>query len=134
MSLGEELFLLRFSYESGCAKSLDATSTSGEDGVLLWLYMENRAAMAGELARALGLTSGRIANILKKLDEKEMISREMGTSDKRKVYISLTEKGRERIEAKKSEEIAQYNRVLEKLGDKDAREYLRITRRILELN
>lgn len=134
MSLGEELFLLRFSYESGCAKTLDATTTSGEDGVLLWLFMQDRAAMAGELARALGLTSGRIANILKKLDEKGMITRTMGTEDKRKVYISLTESGRERIENKKRSEIAQYDAVLSKLGDEDAQEYLRITRKILEAN
>ena len=134
MSLGEELFLLRFDNEGTFVRKLDTTVTSGEDGVLLWLYMQGRDALAGELARAMGLTSGRIANILKKLDEKGYVTRTTGTTDKRKVNITLTQAGRERIEQQKQKEIERYNAVLEKLGEEDAAEYIRITKKILEMN
>lgn len=52
---------------------------------------------SGELADSMDLTSGRIANILKSLEKKDMIVREKAPGDKRYVIARLTDKGRDKI-------------------------------------
>lgn len=52
---------------------------------------------SGELADSMDLTSGRIANILKSLEKKDLIFREKASGDKRYVIAGLTDKGRDKI-------------------------------------
>ena len=68
-------------------------STPGEDGILLCLLANDQEMLPGELLEKTGLTTGRIANILKALEKKDLISRLRDGGDKRKVHVRLTEKG-----------------------------------------
>lgn len=137
--LAKELFRLRtLEYEKGAETKIDYAST-GENGVLYRLYMnettdagEEAGTLAGELARSMGLTSGRIANILKQLETKGYVVRSSGTSDRRRVYVELTEAGRTHIEEVYQGNLRDIERHLEKLGEEDAREYIRILGRLLE--
>ena len=47
----------------------------------------------GELAKEMALTQATVTSILDRLEKKQLISRERGVEDKRKVWISLTDKG-----------------------------------------
>ncbi|EAR59514.1 MarR family winged helix-turn-helix transcriptional regulator [Neptuniibacter caesariensis] len=47
----------------------------------------------GELAKEISLTQATVTSILDRLEKKELIQRERGTDDKRKVWISLTPQG-----------------------------------------
>jgi len=56
---------------------------------------ENTQLTTGELAKEMVLTQATVTSILDRLEKKELISRERGKEDKRKVWVSLTEKGTE---------------------------------------
>ena len=47
----------------------------------------------GELAKEITLTQATVTSILDRLEKKELIIRERGIEDKRKVWISLSQKG-----------------------------------------
>ncbi|MGI1671585.1 MAG: MarR family transcriptional regulator [Neptuniibacter sp.] len=49
----------------------------------------------GELAKDVSLTQATVTSILDRLEKKELVTRERGVEDKRKVWISLSPKGLE---------------------------------------
>ena len=131
--LAEELFMLRTAeYEKGAGAKLEYVST-GENGVLYRLYAGGEeSVLAGELARSMGLTSGRIANILKQLEAKDYVVRAAGTTDRRKVYVTLTESGRAFIEQAYADNIREIADRLSKLTEEEAAEYIRILGKLQE--
>lgn len=85
-----------------------------------------------ELAHKFSLTTARIATILNRLEEKGLIVREHDNKDRRKVYIHLTEAGAQLAEQKINELHERLDSLLEALGEDDAKEYLRLTKRVAE--
>ena len=69
----------------------------GENGVLCRLFTNGGCLSSGELAQSLGLTSGRIANILKSLEQKGLVHRERAADDRRHVTAILTDLGKDKI-------------------------------------
>lgn len=51
----------------------------------------------GALARSASLSQGTVTSILDRLEKRGLLRRERGTSDKRKVFVSLSEAGREAL-------------------------------------
>lgn len=47
----------------------------------------------GELAKEMALTQATVTSILDRLEKKELVARERGTEDKRKVWVSPTDAG-----------------------------------------
>ena len=129
----EEVFALKTrQYELGIGRESDFAST-GEDGVLYRLLIgDAEGTLAGDLARSMGLTSGRIANILKQLEAKGYVARSTGQSDRRQVNVQLTEEGRSHIRDAYDDNIRVIEENLRLLGEADANEYIRILGRIIE--
>ena len=106
-------------------------SIRGEYGVLNCLYDMDDGASAGELCRRLHVVPGRMADILKKLEEKELIVRTRNESDRRVVRAQITDKGR-RVSAEKRTEIREeYRGLFRTLGENDTRELIRLLRIVL---
>ncbi|MBQ9384952.1 MAG: winged helix DNA-binding protein [Ruminiclostridium sp.] len=106
-------------------------SIRGEYGVLNCLYDMEDGASAGELCRRLHVVPGRMADILKKLEEKELIVRTRNESDRRVVRAQITDKGR-RVSAEKRTEIREeYRGLFRTLGENDTRELIRLLRIVL---
>ena len=108
----------------------EALMTRGEEGVLLYLYRQDEAVLSGDLTVHLGLTSGRIANILRVLENKRLITRVQGEIDKRQVRVSLTDKGRLEAEESFRRMSGEYREILEYLGE-DAEEATRLFGRLV---
>ena len=105
----------------------------GESGVLLSLSKCKDGKLSGELGEALQLSSGRMSSILKSLENKKMIIRSYDLEDKRNVRVRLTKQGKQQ-----AEQIDNSNRetiilLLEKLGEKDANELIRLNKRKIEI-
>ena len=132
--LARQLYSLQFGKLKGCVLFTDLTAGHGEEGVLLQLYFDGREETAGDLARKLVLTSGRIANILRQLEKKKYIVRTIGTDDRRKVLVSLTESGRRHIDKVYSRSLARSAGMLDLLGEEDAHDLLRLFSPIAELS
>ena len=131
--IAEKLYTLDFEYENGFCRLQEEFSVKGEDCVLMWLYRIGTPLYSGDLAKKLSLTSGRIANILRTLEQKKFVTRSTDLNDGRKVLVTLTTAGKKHIEKINKRNVAKRAEILEALGEGDAAEYLRITQRILQV-
>ena len=111
----------------------DCIAARGEEQILLMLACRDSAICAGELAEHIGLTSGRVANILKQLERKGYIERTHGTTDKRKVLVCLTTAGQQYAKHVYRKELDGYAWLLRVLGEADAREFMRLLKQGVNL-
>ena len=88
---------------------------------------------AGDLARLTGLTSARIANILKALEDKGYIERRASQEDRRRVEVKATPLGREEDSARREMGERFAIEFLDELGIDDARDLVRMLRRVNEV-
>ena len=110
----------------------EALAAQGEEGVLLCLRQRaGEPVLSGELMAMMGLTTGRVANILRQMEKKGLIRRRQGEGDRRCVFVSLTEAGARRAEEKYREIAAANRRILEYLGETDSAELARLLERCL---
>ncbi|SHJ65644.1 DNA-binding transcriptional regulator, MarR family [Anaerocolumna jejuensis DSM 15929] len=129
----EEICIINFSHSKDFFSAVEPIN-KGEDGVLLWMhYNKKNNVFAGELAENLGLSSGRIANILKNLEKKKYIVRGSDAKDMRKVSVILTDNGRVHITGVYQKAIDQHEKIFRALGERDSLEFIRILKRGHEL-
>lgn len=76
------------------------------EGMLLCSLSKSERLSSGEIAGMLGLSASNASKVIKSVETKGCIGRVMGMSDKRQMYFSLTDEGRKRLEAIKSEPVA----------------------------
>lgn len=105
----------------------------GEILALNYLAANGNQAYPKELSRALMLTTARVAVMLKSLEGQEMITRTPDPSDSRQVVVCLTEKGIALVKERRTEMIYSVAKMLEALGEEDAKAYVRIQTRLIEL-
>lgn len=111
----------------------DCIAARGEEQILLMLAHRKEAVCAGDLTEHVGLTSGRVANILKQLERKGYIERTPGTDDRRKVLVCLTETGWQYAKGVYRKELDGYAWLLRVLGKEDAREFMRLLKQGVNL-
>lgn len=99
---------------------VEQSQTRGENGVLLYLYHVDRPMFPGELTEKLGLTTGRIANILKELEKSRLVVRKPDGADKRRVQVYLTPAGEAAAQLQNRRAVAFHNRLISALGPEDA--------------
>ena len=107
--------------------------SSGEQGILNYLNFVRDGVMAGELSREIGITTGRTAIALKNLESKGLIRRQISEEDRRCVQVCITPAGQSAAEAMRAKVLDATVYVLTALGEQDAREYVRIVKRIAAL-
>jgi len=106
-------------------------SIRGEYGVLNCLNDLEEGASAGDLGRRLHVVPGRMADILKKLEEKELIVRTKDFADRRVVIAKITEKGKAVSDERRQEIHKEYKGMFDMLGEHDTRELIRLLRIVL---
>lgn len=131
--MAKELSQLHIDQARLLARLGSSLSASGEAGVLLWLSQQSQDTFAMDIVEHFCLTPGRVANIIKRLEQRGYVKREHVADDRRRVRVSLTDSGRERAEACFDEMNAGHLRMLEALGEKDAAHVMRILRRVIAL-
>ncbi|PWV99459.1 DNA-binding MarR family transcriptional regulator [Paenibacillus cellulosilyticus] len=101
----------------------------GEVGILIHLAFRKDGVTSGLLSEALHVSTGRIASALKTLEKKQLIERREDLSDKRRVNVFITDKGRSTILKKHEEAIERMEKSLEKLGEEDAKKFVELSMR-----
>ena len=91
--MGEALWTMHLDHMRVLNQIVDESPVRGESGMLLYLYHVGRPMFPGELTEKMGLTTGRIATILKVLEKSEMVVRTPDPLDKRRVLVELTPQG-----------------------------------------
>ena len=133
-AIAQELMKLIQMYPKQISQLASILSSSGEYGILYSLHQVGRAYSAGELAYLLGLTPGRITNILKALEKKKLVVRKHDPADKRRVLVSLTDYGREYVCKVYADSEQAFRQLVTAIGEEDCRNFIRITKKIFALS
>ena len=96
---------------------------------LLSLLSEEGETSPGKLSQALDRSAARIANTLKTLETKGFVKRSYDKIDRRRVLVSITEKGKAFVVRKKAECTAMMANLMEHLGERDAEELIRLEKK-----
>ena len=130
--LTQQLLINQLRYSKQLSQLTEFLNASGEYSILYLMYHEPDPHSAGEFAERLDLSPGRVANVLKALEKKGLIERNKDPSDGRRTMVTLTQKGREYICQTYTQAIDVYHSLIEEIGEHDTREFLRITKKLLE--
>ena len=127
--------MMRIFERKGPVPPRDRISTlmRGEMAVLRLLEQEDRRMTAGEICRLLDMKTPRIAAVLGSLEKKGLIDRSEDAEDRRRVIVSLNDEGKAICLRKKKEAAGYLQRMLERLGEKDAQEFVRLMCRVHEI-
>ncbi|HCO28113.1 MAG TPA: MarR family transcriptional regulator [Lachnospiraceae bacterium] len=87
---------------------------------------------SGELKEKIGVGSGRISDILRSLESKKLIQRMTDPEDNRRVRVYVTEKGKDFAKEKHDLMKKRLVHLMDFLGEKDAKELIRLMKRIKE--
>lgn len=109
-------------------------SLQGEIITLFYISEKKSSVLPGEISEEMQVSSARVANILNKLEYKGLIERRIDETDRRRILVSLTEKGAQQAQVDKDAVIEQIAKMLELLGETDAMEFVRITSKIVDLS
>jgi len=121
LKLGESTWLEHINCMRALEQVVDRSCTRGESGVLLFLFHAGRPAYPGELTEKLGLTTGRIANILKVLEQTGMIMRTTDARDRRRVQVELTQEGESAARARHEDAMRCHAALMDQLDAEQAR-------------
>ena len=105
----------------------------GEVLALDYLAANGNRAYPKDMSRALMLTTARVAAMLKSLEGQDMVTRTPDPADSRQVIVRLTEKGATMVEERRTGMIHAVSKMLEALGEEDAKAYIRIQSKLIEL-
>lgn len=105
----------------------------GEVLALNYLAANGKQAYPKDMSKALMLTTARIAAMLKSLEGQGMVTRTPDPADNRQVIVSLTKKGAALVEERLSGMVHSVAKMLEALGEEDAKAYVRIQAKLVEL-
>lgn len=133
VNLAEELMEIFDRRKHGMPHEEISAAMRGEMAVLRLLAMENRALTAGEISRMLHMTTSRIAAVLGALDKKALIVRSTDAQDKRRVQVTLTQKGLAICQRKKQAALKNISHALSQLGEQDAKDFVRLMRRMNDI-
>jgi len=101
--------------------------------VLQYLSSQDTAVLPSELSVALNSSTARVSALLGSLEKKGLIVRDIDTTNRRNILVTITESGRNFAKSemkKRKEHLAQ---VFTELGEKDAEDFLRLLEKFFEL-
>lgn len=118
----------------GKAKQQNLGGGLHSDGHVLLYIDYHQSVMPKDIAETLGISTARVASILNKLSDDGFIARQIDNDDRRQIIVTLTEHGKETAKQQKELIIEKVSLFLERLGEYDAKEYVRIMGRLAEIS
>ncbi len=105
----------------------------GETFVIIYIAQAGRSVLPSEISSEMDISTARIAAALNNLEKKGLITRQIDVSDRRKILVDLTPAGKALADKHKQMALKATTRMLELLGEQDAKEIVRIMGRLTEL-
>jgi DNA-binding MarR family transcriptional regulator len=103
------------------------------EGFVLQYVAHNGCVFPGEIGNAMCVSTARIAMVLNSLEKKGLITRQIDVRDRRKILVSITSEGKLLAEKNYRNVVDVLVRRFALLGEHDAKEYVRITGRLVEM-
>lgn len=114
------------------AKAHKKDGFHGEEFVLHYLAEHGGEVVPSDIVKEMDVSSARIAQTLNSVEKKGFITREIDANDRRRVIVKLTDKGKLKDKQHFEMVMEHMTRMLESLGEYDAKEYVRITKKLAE--
>ena len=126
--------LMRTMRALGAAKRLGSVQegVQGEAFILHLIRESGSDVLPSMISEAMRISSARVAAALNSLENKGMITREIDIEDRRRIIVKITEKGIEHAEEQKKRHIAKIKDILVMMGDRDAKEFVRLLGRLAD--
>lgn len=96
----------------------------GQKRILLYLYEHPEGATPGELASHLKVGTGRISNVLKDFEKRDIISRSADKEDLRRKKVTITEDGKKLFLESRALFLERTNALIDYVGEKKFKSYL----------
>jgi len=106
----------------------------GENLMLAILMDMGGKATPGELIKYTECTAARLTAIAKSLENKGFVKRIQNSEDKRSTIIEMTSEGIARFMLLQKESIERIFNLIEMLGENDAKEFVRLIKRLSEIS
>lgn len=132
-TLADELFSLRSSIPKITIERKLAKMVQGERFVLNFLFEHSNRAYPKDLSKAMAVSTARIAKLLNEMENNELILRTADSSDNRKIIVTITDKGIQKVNEYRNYFSKYIAQLLEKLGPEDAKEYVRLNKKLLHI-
>lgn len=113
-------------------KSIDE-NTAGIRAILKYLSETDGAATAGRISESMGVSTARVAVLLKKMVDKGLIEKNSDPSDARVVVVRLSEHGAETALKIRSAIYAQIGQMIDTIGMERMMEFAAISQEIHEV-
>ena len=102
----------------------------GEQFVLFYIAKHEGDVIPSDISEEMGTSTARVAAALNGLESKGLITRKIDREDRRRILVNLTESGREQVKERYKSVMGVTVRMMEYLGEDDAKEMVRIMKRI----
>lgn len=76
------------------------------EAMLLCCLKDNEAKSAGSICEYIGLSNSRVSKVITTVENKELIERIMSKTDKRQMFFTLSEKGKNKIQEMMQKELS----------------------------
>lgn len=101
--------------------------------IIQYLYDHGGVVLPNEISSAMMISSARVAAVLNNLEGKELITREIDKSDRRRILVSLTDKGKAAAEGHRRDVKKGVSQMLERIGKEDSTELVRILGKLADI-
>ena len=105
----------------------------GEAFVIDYIARHGGNVLPGEIGQEMDVSTARIATALNSLEKKGLITRQIDRHDRRKILVGITQEGKDLAKKHRQAVMGVVTKMLELLGEHDAKEYVRITGRLAEM-
>ncbi len=90
----KEIYRMLYQFEKDFQ---EAHQVSINDAMVLCCLKNGEEKSAGEICEFVGLSNSRVSKVLCSVEEHGYIARRLGSIDRRQMFFSLTEKGKQKI-------------------------------------
>ena len=105
----------------------------GEAFVLQYIIHHESAVLPSEISNFMNISTARMAAALNSLERKGFITRRIDPSDRRQILVELTDRGKTFAHDKQTHMLRHATQLLERLGEKDSTEFVRILDRVADI-
>lgn len=130
---GEFLQTIQMLKKFGPPQKRIVESMRGEYFALQFIARLGGEVLPGEICEEMDVSSARVAATLNSLENKGLITREINKSDRRQIIVRLTQNGQELADTHMQEILREAAMILSQLGEYDAKEFIRIIRKLVDI-
>lgn len=95
--------------------------------VLKYLIKADRPVSAGEISCHMNVSTARVAVLIKKLEERELVEKTSDPSDARKTMLKISENGIKRIEEHRNNFIEFFSSVIDRIGEEKFTQFIELS-------